>query len=452
MMTADQCSGQQKTVQPTSERTELVFLEFEDLQKEILAVSQQQFTGRLTLQIPQGEQWQLYFGMGRLLWASGGKQPRRRWHRQIAHACKQNSLKVPYSEGNLREGDHYECWDFHLLLALHKRKILSSEQVKAVMMGVIAEVLFDLHYQGAALCTSQEAYPDQSNHCGKQVFTRHWQAGVRPSQQMVVPPSWGVDMPTSFKDSNHNWQQWREMGLTHLSPDKAPHLVDLEQLATQTSEKVYTNLVKLVTGDRTLRDLAVVMKMDLFKIARSLQPYIRQDLIHLKTIGDWPATPSPQSSAPPQKPLNRRADDPQPATPPASVLPSPGKPKRPLIAFVDDSEQSRQIMNNIVTKGGYDFLGIGDSVQAITLLLEQQPQLIFLDLMMPNVNGYELCSQIRKISLLKEVPVVIVTGNDGIVDRMRAKVVGATNFIAKPIDRSEVLTLALQYTQVASTQ
>jgi chemotaxis family two-component system response regulator PixG len=133
--------------------------------------------------------------------------------------------------------------------------------------------------------------------------------------------------------------------------------------------------------------------------------------------------------------------------PPSTVATPPKKSQRPLIAFVDDSEQSRQIMNNVVTKGGYDFIGIGDSVQAITVLLEKQPQLIFLDLMMPNVNGYELCSQIRKISVLKEVPIVIVTGNDGIVDRMRAKVVGATNFISKPIDRSEVLTLALQYTQ-----
>ncbi|MDR9405106.1 MAG: response regulator, partial [Halothece sp. Uz-M2-17] len=161
--------------------------------------------------------------------------------------------------------------------------------------------------------------------------------------------------------------------------------------------------------------------------------------------------PSPQEKAVKKQQLQRRAEDQQQASPPQAPVSSLKATKqRPLIAFVDDSEQSRQIMNNVVTKGGYDFIGIGDSVEAITILLEKQPQLIFLDLMMPNVNGYELCSQIRKISVLKEVPVVIVTGNDGIVDRMRAKVVGATNFISKPIDRSEVLTLALQYTKAAS--
>ncbi|AFZ42698.1 response regulator receiver protein [Halothece sp. PCC 7418] len=453
MMTKDQLNGQQqqKTVDKNSEIAEKTFLELEELLEEIVSSSQQQFTGRLTLKTPDRQQWQLYFGMGRLLWASGGEHPRRRWRRQLAHVCEQDGLKGHYSEGHLREGDHYECWDFHLLLALHKRKILSSEQVRKVMVGMITEILFDLNHQGIALCTSKEAYPDEPNHCGKQVFTRTWKAGVRPSQEMVVPPSWGVETQACLDKAQESWVQWREMGLTHVSPNQAPQLLNLKELAAQTSEKVYGNLVKLVTGDRTLRDLSVVMKMSPLKLARSLQPYIRQDLITLAAIADLP--PAPQEKTVKKQQLQRRAEDQSATT--SSPIPSQKKrvkSQRPLVAFVDDSEQSRNIMNNVVTKGGYDFIGIGDSVQAITILLEKQPQLIFLDLMMPNVNGYELCSQIRKISVLKDVPVVIVTGNDGIVDRMRAKVVGANNFISKPIDRSEVLTLALQYTQSASAK
>lgn len=450
MMTKDNLNlpQQHKTVETKSKIADPVFLELEELLQEILSFSQQQFTGRLSLNTPQGYQWQLYFGMGRLLWASGGEHPRRRWRRQLNSVSSADSLKGHYSEGHLREGDHYECWDFHLLLALHKRKILSAEQVRGVMTGMIYEILFDLHRQGIALCTSEQAYPNAPNHCGQQVFTRQWTKGVRPSQQMVIPPSWGLDTTASIQAAKDSWAQWREQGLTHASPNQAPKLLSLKELAARTSEKVYKNLVKLVTGDRTVRDLAIVMKMDGLKVARSLHPYIRQNLIALETIPDLPPTSSPPAQTKQKENLQRRTDDQSLSSPPRStVTPSPQKSQRPLITFVDDSEQSRQIMKNIVTKGGYDFIGIGDSVQAITMLLEKQPQLIFLDLMMPNVNGYELCSQIRKISALKEVPVVIVTGNDGIVDRMRAKVVGATNFISKPIDRSEVLTLAVQYTQ-----
>ena len=56
------------------------------------------------------------------------------------------------------------------------------------------------------------------------------------------------------------------------------------------------------------------------------------------------------------------------------------------------------------------------------------------DLVMPIANGYEVCSQIRRISSLKEIPVIIVTSNDGIADRVRARLVGASGFLGKPID------------------
>lgn len=434
----------QGRVTTSSDLSNQFFLLIHDLWKEIFVYSHQQFTGRLIINTPQEKQWGLYFGMGRLLWASGGEHPRRRWRRQQARAFKQNSFQDYYSENSLRGGDDYECWDFHLLLALHKRKIINAEQVRAVMNGVIAEVIFDLNRQGIALCTSKEAYPNEQNYCGKQVFTREWTTGIRPSQEMVIPPSWGTDTVADLRTGRDNWKQWQNAGLTNVSPDQAPRLLRLKQLEEKTSPATYKNLVNLITGEQTLRDLSVLMKIEPIKIARSLQPYIRQDIISLETVPDLPSATRTAKNPPQQQSPNRRAKD---QKKPTSKDASPSSSQRPLVAFVDDSEQSRQIMENILIKGGYEFLGIGNSAEAIPLLLEKQPQLIFLDLIMPNISGYELCSQLRKISSFKQIPIVIVTGNDGFVDRMRAKVVGATNFISKPIDRSQVLTLALQYTQ-----
>ena len=421
------------------------FLLINELLQEIFAYSQQQFTGRLTISTPQQRQWRLYFGMGRILWASGGEHPRRRWRRQSVAALQPSSFQNYYSEQYLRGKDHYECWDFHLLLALHKRKMISAEQVRTVMGGVISEVMFDLNQQGVALCTSEEAYPNEPNYCGKQVFTREWKTGIRPSQEMVIPPSWGRDTLANLRAGRDSWKQWQEAGLTYVSPDQAPRLFRSEALQEKTSPAVYQNLVKLMTGDRTLRDLSVLMKRESLQIARSLQPYIREDFIALETVADLPSPVNPPPKA--KQPLNRRAED-QKRTSAKDLSPFASvSGQRPLVAFVDDSEQSRQIMESILTNGGYEFLGIGNSAEAIPLLLEKQPQLVFLDLIMPNISGYELCGQLRKISSFKEIPIVIVTGNDGIIDRMRAKVVGATDFISKPIDRSQVLTLALQYTQ-----
>jgi chemotaxis family two-component system response regulator PixG len=96
-------------------------------------------------------------------------------------------------------------------------------------------------------------------------------------------------------------------------------------------------------------------------------------------------------------------------------------------------------MEKIITDAGYDFVGINDPLRAIAILLARKPDLIFLDLVMPNANGYEICGQLRKLAFFKHTPIVILTGNDGIVDRMRAKMVGSSDFIGKPINSLVVL-------------
>ncbi|WP_342056572.1 response regulator [Crocosphaera sp. Alani8] len=84
-------------------------------------------------------------------------------------------------------------------------------------------------------------------------------------------------------------------------------------------------------------------------------------------------------------------------------------------------------------------MGIQKPLKAIPSFLKNKPDLIFLDLVMPITNGYELCTQLRKTPSLKDVPVVILTGKDGLVDRMRAKIVGANDFLSKPVKVSEFI-------------
>ena len=64
---------------------------------------------------------------------------------------------------------------------------------------------------------------------------------------------------------------------------------------------------------------------------------------------------------------------------------------------------------------------------------------------MPIVNGYEICTQVRRVSKLKHIPIVFLTGNDGIIDRFRAKVSGANAFITKPIEINKITTAIERY-------
>lgn len=139
---------------------------------------------------------------------------------------------------------------------------------------------------------------------------------------------------------------------------------------------------------------------------------------------------------------DRRANSPTPIVPSAIAN---TKYLRPLVAYVEDNSHECQIMADILTKARYGFISLPDSVQALPLLLQHKPDCIFLDLVMPVANGYEICAQIRRVSHFKNTPIIILTGRDGIVDRVRAKMVGATDFLAKPIEARPVLATLVKH-------
>jgi chemotaxis family two-component system response regulator PixG len=109
-------------------------------------------------------------------------------------------------------------------------------------------------------------------------------------------------------------------------------------------------------------------------------------------------------------------------------------------------------MQKILEEAGYQFIGIQDSIKALPTLIETKPDLIFLDLIMPIANGYEICTQIRRVSWLKETPVIILTGNDGIVDRVRAKMVGSSDFLSKPVNAEKVLAAVKKHLEPSSSE
>lgn len=112
---------------------------------------------------------------------------------------------------------------------------------------------------------------------------------------------------------------------------------------------------------------------------------------------------------------------------------------------IDDNPKVCEMLEKILTSAGYRYVGVQDSLQALPVLLERKPDFIFLDLVMPVASGYEVCAQIRRISSFKDIPVVILTGNDGIIDRIRSKASGSTDFISKPLDVAKVLATLRHY-------
>lgn len=118
---------------------------------------------------------------------------------------------------------------------------------------------------------------------------------------------------------------------------------------------------------------------------------------------------------------------------------SPDKSYKPLIACVDDSLAMCLTLEKIILPAGYRVLKIQNPLEKMSELVKSKPDLIILDLMMPDVNGYDLCKFLRQTPNFKKVPIVILTSSNDLIDIAKSKMVGASDFLNKPPQQEKVL-------------
>ena len=360
------------------------------------------FSGQLVIDDTQDHTWVIYLYLGRIVYASGGVHPVRRWRRQVIAYCPQRLADADELQIDLAKIAREESrisWEYQLLSTWIDRRKISREQATKAIKATVVEVLFDITQ---AIDISYQTINDN----------------LLTTRLILIDAEQVIAEVTRLRSA------WQEAKVADRSPDLAPIICRREELKSKTSPQVYQNLSELLNGKQTLRDLSIRMKRDVVTLTRSLLPYIQLGLVQLVAVDDIP----PPASIPIAQKLFKTK------TPP-----------RITIACVDDSPNVCQVMERIITEAGYQFVGEMDGLRAIAVMLSRKPDLIFLDLVMPNTNGYEICSQLRKLSYFKNTPIVILTGNDGIIDRVRAKMVGSTDFIGKPAKPEQVLNTIDKY-------
>ncbi|MDY6898684.1 MAG: response regulator [Cyanobacteriota bacterium] len=115
------------------------------------------------------------------------------------------------------------------------------------------------------------------------------------------------------------------------------------------------------------------------------------------------------------------------------------------VACIDDSLTILKSIERFLDDDKFSVVKINDPVKALMQILRSKPDLILLDVEMPNLDGYELCSLLRRHSAFKNIPIVMVTGRTGFIDRAKAKMVRASGYLAKPFTQSELLKVVFKH-------
>ncbi len=205
--------------------------------------------------------------------------------------------------------------------------------------------------------------------------------------------------------------QWQQIQSEIQSPYHRPYIKDVQKFAQAVYQRKTGKpqqidlLTQALSKNQCFYEVAQQLKMDVLKLATFLHPFMRTDIVGVN-------------------PYRSTQND-----------------RRPVVACIDDSKTVQRNVKLILETAGYRVLELMEPARVLTMLVRDKPNLVLMDISMPEIDGYELCRMLRLSTALKEVPIVMLTGRDGLVDRIRARMVGATNYITKPFQPEQLLSI-----------
>ncbi|MFM7365989.1 MAG: response regulator [Cuspidothrix sp.] len=317
-----------------------------------------------------------------------------------------------------------------------------------------------------------------------------------------------LDINSIIEQCQNQLQNWRYLGRYISSPYQRPYLLVSSKFHDKRLPPLSVDITNWMKGF-SLRHLAIILNQDELQLALSLYPYIvkgsivlhepdppfdklpkitphsflftenrRELLIEDKLFIPPPTTYIPQStsiSSPEdflvqelvpdnagtseqdlqpanlQESVSYIADAPEQDLQLAPVEPEKIKAntktlqKTYKIISVDDSPTILKEISRYLEDENFTLVTINEPVKAVMSIIRHRPDLILLDLNMAGIDGYELCRIIRNNSMFKNTPIIFVTSNKGIIDKVKARFVGASGYLTKPFTRAELLKMIFMH-------
>jgi twitching motility two-component system response regulator PilG len=115
------------------------------------------------------------------------------------------------------------------------------------------------------------------------------------------------------------------------------------------------------------------------------------------------------------------------------------------VMVIDDSKTIRRTAESLLKNAGCEVLTATDGFEALAMIADSRPDVIFVDIMMPRLDGYQTCALIKNNAEFKHTPVIMLSSKDGLFDRARGRIVGSEQYLTKPFTKNELLDAIREY-------
>jgi twitching motility two-component system response regulator PilG len=371
-----------------------------DPYKVLQVIAQRDLTGCLSISMPQDESigWRLYIGGSRLYFATTIDHSPERF--ALLWQQINSNLPSPKFNSDMSEYESLYEWQVeHNLSLTDFRRILLALSREALIHAIShpsAYVKFEPN-----ICIKPVLIAAPLTDLIKPIAShvRFWQ---KLHSQISSPFSRIYLDRSKVKDFSNLWE----------NPDNIPINAQKEMALSQnmTLQKVsLTVWLDILERKLSIYEICVQLKIEPHVLLACLSPLIANNILEV-----FPAL--------------------------ANSAIAIQDPTGPLIACIDDSHTVQRQVKMVLEMSGFQVLGMTDPTSCLTSLVRQKPALILMDITMPEIDGYELCTMLRQSRHMRNVPIVMFTGRDGIIDRMRAQLAGANDFITKPVNADKLIT------------
>lgn len=343
---------------------------------------------RFSVGTPQPElsKWFVFFNNGQIAYATQGSHGSLDRLQDYLRRYSGVEALSPLNNSRMATNAPGEYSDLWLLL---EKRILTPAQGRTILQNMVEETLFDL----------------LSLHSGYFMF----EMSPTLSPQLMT---WEIS-PLISKIVKQV-QQWKQFHPYIQSPNACPTLTDEVQLRAMLAENTYNSLRRWADGKTSLRQLCRYLNRPLFSIAKAIYPYVQRGWVQL--IEEQPSSTAGRSDS-----------------------------EVPRVLCIDDDQTLCKTVEKMLQEQGYEIASTTDAIASLSLCFQTRPHLILCDIAMPDLNGYEICGMLRRSTLFRQTPIVMLTGKDGFIDRVQARMVGSTDYLTKPFHRNELFMLVEKY-------